>query len=124
MRNLKFITMLYDKDNDAIRVENDILGRIDLSITGHFNNCISLNLITDEGRELVPMYNSTKRIGFILKALVEMLDICQDDPMTISSIKNIPIRVVYKDDIIIAIGHHKKDRFELISELMEADPKR
>ena len=124
MRNLKFIEMLYGEDNNNIRIENDVLGKIDLSITGHFNNCVSLNLITDKGRELIPMYNSTKRIGFILKALVEMLDICQDDPMTISSIKNIPIRLVYKDDIIVAIGHHKKDRFELISELMEAGPKR
>lgn len=104
-------------------IENNIIQDIDIVVTGHFANSVSLTMTCD-CISPIPLYNSTSNIGFIIQALIEIFDREDDSSVSIKALKNTPIRIVFDDTSswggkAIAIGHFMKDRFVLIEDLMK-----
>lgn len=92
-------------------IENNIIKSTDILITGHFGNSVSLRLDC-ENICPIPLYNSTLNIGYILQALIEFFDKEQDNSVSIFSLNNTPIRLVFDDkDALIRELRSKTDRF-------------
>lgn len=109
--------------NNNCCIENNKINEIRVLVTGHFGNCVSLDLLC-ENICPIPLYNSTHNIGFILRALIDIFDLSNDDSVDITVLKNIPIRLVFDSknswgSKAVAIGHFMKDRFIIIDELMK-----
>ena len=103
-------------------IENNIIERVDVNCIGHFGNLVTLQIVC-KNVWAMSGYNNTANIGFIIKRLVELLDLTQEDGVRLSEIKNVPIRAVYSDSNCsfgskcVGIGHFMKDRFVLIEDL-------
>ena len=105
-----------------VTVENDRIMECSVVITGHFGNCVSLSLVTDN-RYSIPLYNSTENIGYILRDLVMLLDKDMDSSVDVQDLKSTPIRIVYEGETYfcssaVAIGNFMNDKFVMIEELM------
>ena len=106
-------------------IENNIINNVDVVITGHFGNSVSLTM-TCENICPIPLYNSTHNIGFILRALIEIFDKEDDNSVSVSALCNTPIRLVFDSENpwggkAVAIGNFIKDRFILIEDLMKIE---
>lgn len=102
-------------------IENNIIERVDVNCVGHFDNLVTLQ-IACKNVWAMSGYNNTANIGFIIKKLVELLDLTQEDGIRLSDIKNIPCRIVYEDPNCswgakcVGIGHFMEDRFVLVDD--------
>ena len=70
-----------ERYNDILKTENDLakllgndysvinnaIKKVDVLVTGHFGNTVSLNIVC-ENISPFPLYNSVGNIGFILRA--------------------------------------------------------
>lgn len=97
-------------------VENNIIEKIDINIIAHFGNIPCLTIVCEN---IVPYgsYNDIARVGFLLKALVEFFGVAREDGVWLSSLKNIPCRLVFDGDgdnhfgeKAVGIGHYMKDK--------------
>ena len=104
-------------------VANNIIERIDVNIIAHFGNIPCLTILCEN---IVPYghYNDIVRLGFLLKALVEFFGVDREDGVWLSSLKNIPCRLVFEGEgdthwgeKAIGIGHFMKDKFILFEDL-------
>ena len=103
-------------------VENNIIEKIDINIIAHFGNIPCLTIVCEN---IVPYgyYNDIARVGFLLKAIVEFFGIDREDGVWLSSLKNIPCRLVFEGDgdnhfgeKAVGIGHYMKDKFILFED--------
>jgi len=104
-------------------IENNIIKEVNIVVTGHFGNCVSLDMLC-YGVCPIPLYNSTGNIGYILRALIDIFDKEQDDSVKIKELNGTPIRIVFDNKNVhggksVAIGHFMKDRFVFIEDLMK-----
>ena len=103
--------------------EDNYIEEIDVEITAHFGNCVSLYLICDAVRP-IPLWSSTSNIGYIIKTFVELLDASMEDGLYLQKLKGRKIRIAYegKHKFIgksIALGHPYKDKWIIITDLMK-----
>lgn len=109
-------------ENMGYGIENNIIERVDVNCIGHFDNLVTLQIVC-KNVWAMSGYNNTANIGFIIKKLVELLDLTQEDGIRLSDIKNIPCRIVYEDPNCswgakcVGIGHFMEDRFVLVDDL-------
>ena len=106
-------------------IENNIIKGLDISVIGHFGNIVSLDIWCPNCSVYHGM-NDTKNIGFLLKALIELLDLEEEDGLTISTIKNTPIRIICEGDggygsRVIGFGNFMSDKFVLKKEFCQID---
>jgi hypothetical protein len=104
-------------------IENNVIKKIDVVVTGHFGNAVSVQMLCDNICPL-PLYNSTSNIGFILRALIEIFDKEDDNSVNIKALEGTPIRLLFDDTTswgskAVAIGHFMKDRFVMLEDLMK-----
>lgn len=103
-------------------VKNDIIEKVDVNTIAHFGNATCLEIMCSN---ICPMsgYNNTGNLGFIIRALIELLDLSQEDGLRLSKIKNVPCRLVFNEpecgwgSSAIGIGNFMKDKFVLIKDL-------
>lgn len=108
-------------------VENNLVS-LDIQIIGHFGNSVSLVIAA---KNIIPYsaYNNTANVGYILKYLVELLGIEEEDGLRLSQIKNIPVRLIFdcKDSTstfgakCIGIGNFMEDKFVMFDVLAKMD---
>lgn len=120
---LKTEKQLREQFNNHIYIENNIIKKIDVLVTGHFGNAVSLNMLC-ENISPMPLWNSTDNIGYIIRALIEIFDKEDDRSVNVKELEGTPIRIVIDSDTkfggkCVAIGHFMKDRFVLIEDLMK-----
>ena len=86
-----------------ICIENNVIENIDIVVTGHFGNAVSVTMLC---KNICPLglYNSTGNIGFILRALIEIFDKEDDNSVSIKSLSGTPIRLVFDSDTSIYIS--------------------
>ena len=103
-------------------VENNIIEKIDINIIAHFGNIPCLTIVCEN---IVPYgyYNDIARVGFLLKAIVEFFGVAREDGIWLSSLKNIPCRLIFEGDgdnhfgeKAVGIGHYVKDKFILFED--------
>lgn len=105
-------------------VEENHIEEIDINIVGHFNNCVSLELLCDCVRP-IPLYNSTHNIGYIIRTFIGLLEASNEDGLYLQKLKGRKIRIAYEGEHkfmgkSIALGHPYKDKWIIITDLMKA----
>lgn len=126
MEFLNFRTQKEIQDAGYV-VQNGTLKNLDIELNLHFGNCVSLTGIveTENGGVAAPfgLRNTTKDIGFILQAIFDLLDLSREEGRNLSSIKNVPCRLIASDNkaysTCLGIGNKTKDKFIYIEDLMK-----
>jgi hypothetical protein len=117
---MKLKDIIYSKEDVELRgfsVENNIISGLDVSVIVHFGNLASLN-IWCTNCVIYSGNNDTKNLGFMIKALVDLFDLTDEDGFALfTQFKNIPIRIVCEGDgwgsKVVGFGHFMKDKFVL-----------
>lgn len=105
-------------ENKGYTIQNSVVEKLDLRILGHFNNIAVIYLVCD-CCVLFSGYNSPYSIKDILKCIIEVLDLTDDDGVFLSSIKNVPIRLVVSENSkVIGFGNIQKNKFVLIKDVL------
>jgi hypothetical protein len=106
-------------------IENNMLKHIDMNVIGHFGNCVCLEFRC-ENVSPIASYNNTKNVGYLIRAFVELFDLENEDGIRVSNIKNVPIRLVFKEKYgqCIGFGCFMKDRFVLIEDFIKISEKK
>ncbi len=102
-------------------VENNMITSIDLAVVAHFGNITCLEMFFTNCA-LFSGYNIGALLPDVLKAIVEVLEIENEDGLRISKIKNVPCRIVTTGNgfgKVVGFGHFMKDKFVLADELIE-----
>lgn len=90
----------------------------DISIIAHFNNCVCLTLYSDCCTPL-SCYNNTNNIGYMIRTLVEILDLSREDGLSFRKIENIKCSLIFDNEKCIGFGNSYKDTFILISDFVK-----
>ena len=111
-----------DIEADGHQIDNNIIRGADISVIGHFGNIVSLNVYTDNCC-IIHDYNNTTNLGFIIRALTELLELTAEDGYSFNKIKDVPIRIISDGwgTKVLGFGHFMKDRFMYTKELMRID---
>lgn len=113
---------------DSYSVQNNVLKSLEVVINGHFGNTVML-----EGRceniTILSDYNLTYNIGYVIRALIELFKLSKDDGVELSSLRNIPIRLVFNDKDpysgnCVGIGHFMSDEFVMFKDLIKCGERR
>jgi hypothetical protein len=106
-------------------VGNNVLKSVDINTIAHFGNLTCLELWCEDV-SIMSGYNNTQNLGYLIKALIEILDICEEDGLRLSKIKNIPIRIVTDSKgwggKCIGFGHFMQDRFVITEDFVKIRP--
>jgi len=105
-------------------ISNGIVKESTISMAGHFGNCITLDLGVKSSCgwscSFLSMRNFTKHIGFICKALIEVIDKdCTDDNIDFAKLKGMPCRLVSDKTRVIGIGNYMEDRWLLEANVID-----
>lgn len=94
------------------KIENNIIEDCDIKVISHFGNIVSLYLYC---KNCAPVsgYNNTMNIGFLIKALVEIFDLEDEDGFRLSNLKNVPCRLVTDGNRVVGFGHFMMNKFVL-----------
>ena len=109
---------------DGNTIENNIIQGCDITVIGHFGNLVSLNVWADNCC-LLSNYNNTNNLGWIIKALVELYGLTDEDGYVMSKFKNIPCRIIVEGKNgglggkVIGFGHFMKDKFVYKNDLVK-----
>lgn len=123
MKTVKDITYsLNDIEKKGYGVENNIIKEVDINIIAHFGNIPCLTMICEN---ILPYghYNDIRRLGYLLKAIVEFFGVDREDGVMLSKLKNIPCRIVFEGnrknhlgEKAVGIGHYMRDKFILFED--------
>ena len=101
--------------------KNNMVTSIDLNVIAHFGNIICLEMFFTNCA-LFSDCNIGGLLPDVLKAIVEVLEIENEDGLRISEIKNIPCRIVTTSEgfgKVVGFGHFMKQKFVLADDLIE-----
>lgn len=108
-------------ENSGYYVENNMVESIDLNVIAHFGNITCLEMFFTNCA-LFSGYNIGGLLPDVLKAIVEVLEIENEDGLRISKIKNVPCRIVTTSQgfgKVIGFGNFMRDKFVLADDLMQ-----
>lgn len=105
---------------DGHEIDNNIIRGVSISVIGHFGNSVSLNVYTDNCC-LIHDYNNTDNIGFLIRALVELFDLTEEDGFNFDKMKDVPCRIISDGwgSKVLGFGHFMKDRFVYKDDFMK-----
>ena len=105
---------------DGHNIDNELIRGADISIIGHFKNAVSLNVWTGCCC-LIHDYDNTQNLGLILRALIEILDLEEEDGYLFSKMKNIPVRIISDGwgTKVLGFGHFMKNKFIYTDDLLK-----
>ncbi|MDD4817330.1 MAG: DUF5131 family protein [Victivallaceae bacterium] len=75
-------------------VNNALIAEIDLNLIGHFGNIVTLEIRLSDGRVVFNSCNATARIGVLLQCLCDLLELSDEEGRRLSSVRNIPCRIL------------------------------
>jgi len=101
--------------NCGYTIENEVIIDATIKFIGHFGDVPMLTLICDS-HYVISNRNNTKNIGFMLRFIMQFLDLSEEDGYSLSALTNTPIRVIVNDGKVCGFGHFIKDRFVMIED--------
>lgn len=104
-------------DAEEVKIKNNIISKIDIFIVGHFGNAVSLELKGKHGEDIIPTYRVEHTIGYAIRDFIDFFHLSREDGIRLSALKDIPVRLVYDDFRLRAIGDFMEDRFFLVGDL-------
>ena len=102
------------------KITNEMIHGADLLVIGHFGNAVSINVWTGCCC-LIHDHNNTDNIGYIIKALVELFDLTDEDGYVFKNFKKIPCRIISNGfgSKVVGFGHFMKNKFVYTDEFMK-----
>lgn len=106
--------------DDGYVIENAMLECMDVDIIGHFGNITTFNMITNCCR-IFSNYNMGAILSEVIKCVVEVLNLSEEDGLHLSKVKNIPIQIVSKGigSKVEGFGCFIGDRFVMVDNVIE-----
>lgn len=104
--------------SQGYEIENNVIKGVDINIIAHFGNIPCLTIMCEN---IYPYcnYNNMRGLGYLLKGFVEFFEKENEDGVMLSSIKNIPCRLVMNGSRAYGIGHFMKDKFILFEDFSQ-----
>lgn len=120
MTQLKDIIKTQDRIIEkGYHIENNIIESVEVSVLGHFGNAVSFRIFCHDAIPL-SLYDNTANIGYLIKAFTEFFDLASEDGRYLSSMTNIPCRLVIDaGGHVVGFGHFMKDKFVLAHEFID-----
>lgn len=105
--------------DDGYVIENTMLKYMDIDIIGHFGNITTFNMVTNCCC-IFSNYNMGAILSDVIKCVVEVLNLSEEDGLHLSEIKNIPIQIVSKGwgSKVEGFGCFLGDRFVLVEDVI------
>lgn len=106
-------------ENNGYTVENAMLEYMDIDIIGHFGNITTFNMITNCCC-IFSNYNMGAILSEVIKCVIEVLNLSEEDCLHLSKLKNIPIQIVSKGvgSKVEGFGCFLGDRFVLVEDVI------
>ncbi len=103
---------------DGHVLSNEMIRGADILVIGHFGNVVSLDIWTG-CCALTHDRANTGNLGFIIKAIVELLCLDDEDGFRFSKLKDIPVRIISDGPFskVLGFGHFMKNRFVYTDDL-------
>lgn len=106
--------------DDGYVIENAMLEYMDIDIIGHFGNITTFNMVTNCCC-IFSNYNMGAILSDVIKCVVEVLNLSEEDGLHLSKIKNVPIQIVAKGlgSKVEGFGCFLGDRFVMVDDVIE-----
>lgn len=106
--------------NNGYTVENAMLEYMDIDIIGHFGNITTFNMVTNCCC-IFSNYNMGTILSDVIKCVIEVLNLSEEDGLHLSKIRKIPIQIVSKGwgGKVEGFGCFLGDRFVLVEDVIE-----
>ena len=108
-------------EKDGHQIDNEMIGGAAINVVGHVGNAVSLNVWTGCCC-LLHDWNNTDNLGYIIKALVELFDLTEEDGVDFcKKMENLPVRIASDGwgTKVIGFGHFMKDQFVYTADFLK-----
>ena len=101
-------------------IENAMLEYMDVDIIGHFGNATTFSIVTNCCCIFSSYYNMGSILSEVIKCVVEVLNLSEEDGLHLSEVKNIPIQIVSKGwgSKVEGFGYFIGDRFVMVNDVI------
>ena len=105
---------------DGYVIENAMLEYMDIDIIGHFCNITTFNIITNCCC-IFSNYNMGSILSEVIRCVIEVLNLSEEDGLHLSKIKSVPIQIVSKGigSKVEGFGCFIGDRFVMVDDVIE-----
>lgn len=117
MKIEKIIKTKEEIESMGYKIENNMIESIDVRTIGHFNNITTLRLCLSNCT-LLSGNNMTGILHLMIKNIIELFDLTDDDGIELSKIKKVPCRIGQKDFRVEVIGNFMSDKFLFVNDLI------
>lgn len=106
--------------DDGYVIENAMLEYMDIDIIGHFGNITTFNMVTNCCC-IFSNYNMRAILSDVIKCVIEVLNLSEEDGLHLSKIKKIPIQIVSKGwgGKVEGFGYFLGDEFVMVDEVIK-----
>lgn len=105
--------------NNGYIIENAMLEYMDIDIIGHFGNVTTFNMVTNCCC-IFSDYNMGAILSEVIKCVIEVLNLSEEDGLHLFKVKNIPIQIVSKGwgSKVEGFGYFIGDRFVMVNDVI------
>lgn len=106
-------------ENNGYIVENAMLEYMDINIIGHFGNATTFSMVTNCCC-IFSNYNMGSILSEVIRCVIEVLNLSEEDGLHLSKLKNIPIQIVSKGvgSKVEGFGCFLGNRFVLVEDVI------
>ena len=107
-------------ENNGYTVENAMLEYMDIDIIGHFGNATTFSMVTNCCC-IFSNYNMGAILSEVIKCVIEVLNLSEEDGLHLSKVKNIPIQIVSKGwgSKVEGFGYFLGDKFVMVDDVIK-----
>lgn len=105
--------------NSGYTIENAMLEYMDIDIIGRFGNAATFSMVTNCCC-IFSNYNMGAILSEVIKCVIEVLNLSEEDELHLSKLKNIPIQIVSKGvgSKVEGFGCFLGNRFVLVEDVI------
>ena len=105
-------------ESNGYTVENAMLEYMDIDIIGHFGNTTTFSMVTNCCCIFSNYYNMGAILSEVIKCVIEVLNLSEEDGLRLSKVKNVRIQIVSKrwGSKVEGFGCFIGDRFVLVED--------
>lgn len=106
--------------DDGYVIENAMLEYMDIDIIGHFGNITTFNMVTNCCC-IFSNYNMGAILSDVIKCVVEVLNLSEEDGLHLFKVKNVPIQIVSKGwgSKVEGFGYFLGDKFVMVDDVIK-----
>lgn len=105
--------------DEGYTIENAMLEYMDIDIIGHFGNITTFNMVTNCCC-IFSNYNMGAILSDVIKCVIEVLNLSEENGLHLFKVKNVPIRIVSHGlgSKVVGFGDFLSDKFVLVEDVI------